>query len=80
MKKYGKIRIKIVLMFLLLTAVVAAVMGIVIYNISYSDALKMTEKRLVRCCTHVSGICESDNLDHWIQSGGGEDYEHGVDT
>ena len=75
MKKYGKIRIKIVLMFLLLTAVVAVVMGIVIYNISYSDAMSMTEKRLFRCCTHVSSICSSDNLDHWIQSGGGEDYD-----
>ena len=75
MKKLSKLSKKIVFMFLLVTVLVSAAMGFTIYRIVYSDALSLTEKRLVRICTHVSTLLDPADLDRWLSSDSDGNYQ-----
>ncbi|MBR6101120.1 MAG: SpoIIE family protein phosphatase [Ruminococcus sp.] len=76
MKKHGNIKVRTFFIFLLMTAIVSAVIGTVIFKIIYSTALEGTEKQLVQCSEYVRRMVSPDSLENWLEKGKDEDYSY----
>ena len=76
MKKHGNIKVRTFFIFLLMTAIVSAVIGTVIFKIIYSTALEGTEKQLVQCSEYVRKMVSPDSLENWLEKGTDEDYSY----
>ena len=74
MKKYSRIQVKTIIIFLLMTLIVSALIGTVIYQIIYKNAIKSSEKQLLRCSKYSSEMLKAETLQGWIDNGADEKY------
>lgn len=74
MKKYLSIKFRISFQFLILLAIIALVVGDIVYNISYSRSISSAKSLLTVCGRYSSDIINTDNVGKWLESGPDEYY------